>query len=77
MQYITKEEWADWRQHPATMKFFSQMKQEREDALEILAAGAFSQDVGRQNIFIGLINALTKILNHSFEETNDTGNRKD
>lgn len=68
MHYITKEEWADWRNHPVTQKFFSNLHQEREDALEHLAAGAFAEDHGRQNIFIGLINALTKILNHSLEE---------
>lgn len=67
---ITKEEWSDWRSHPVTEKFFSNLSKEREEALEYLAAGAFSQDPGRQNIFIGLINALTKILNHSFEESN-------
>lgn len=64
--YVTKEEWADWFTHPVTSKFFEKINEEREEALQRMAAGIYSEEPGKQNILIGMVNALTKILERQY-----------
>ena len=68
MSEVTKAEWQDWFEHPTTIAFFTRLKQEREDAMEALANGLFADNPGKQNIYVGLISGLTKILNASYED---------
>lgn len=72
MDKLTKEEWADWLEHQGTKEFFASVKQAREDVLEQLANGVWSENPGKQNILVGLITGLTKILKAEYsEETTD------
>lgn len=66
---ISKQEWADWRSHPVTVEFFKQIEELREDNLQSLANGIFSEEPGKQSILIGKVNALTKILEVKHGET--------
>ncbi len=68
MEQFSKEEWRDWLEHPCTQDFFKRVRQEREDAINQLAAGLFSETPGKQNVFVGLISGLTKLLNAEYSE---------
>lgn len=68
MASVTRQEWADWRDHPITSEFFKQLAKEREEALRRLAAGQFSEEPGRQALMVGMISAFTKILDVEFAE---------
>lgn len=65
---ITKEEWLDWRDSAVTQKFFEVVMELREESLQFLANGVFADEPGKQNILIGKVNALTKILETKFGE---------
>ena len=65
---LSKEEFQDWKDHPVTLKFFRVMAEVREDALQALANGVYADEPGKQNILIGKINALTKVLETKFGE---------
>lgn len=67
MAEINKQEWQDWFEHPITEEFFKRLREEREDAMEALANGLFADNPGKQNIYVGLISGLTKIINASYE----------
>lgn len=70
---ISREEWADWKEHPVTQEFFKVLQQHREEALQVLAYGAYAEQPHRQSILIGSVNAFTKILETSFvEDANGT-----
>lgn len=62
MAQASRSEWRDWIDHPLTQLYFEEIEQNREDALQRMAAGLFSEEPGKQNILIGMVNALTKIL---------------
>lgn len=64
----TKDEWADWKNHPMTKEFFKAVRIEREEALQRLAAGQYSEEPGKQALVIGMINSFTKILDSEFVE---------
>jgi hypothetical protein len=67
---LTKEEWADWFMQPGTIQFFEEIRNAREEVLEQLANGLWSENPGRQNLSVGLIAGFTKILKTEyFEET--------
>jgi predicted HAD superfamily Cof-like phosphohydrolase len=66
MASLTRQEWADWREHPGTEEFFKAVQELREDTLQALANGVHADDLGRQSILIGKVNALTKILETTF-----------
>jgi hypothetical protein len=66
---LTKEEWRDWQEHPVTGVFMGLVKQLREDTLQALANGLYADDLGKQSIAIGKVNALTKVLETTFEES--------
>lgn len=68
MSKLTKQEWEDWLEHPATVEFFARVKEEREDAIRNLANGIFSENPGKQNIYVGLISGLTKLLDAEYTE---------
>jgi hypothetical protein len=65
---ISKEEWHDWKEHPVTDEFFKVLIAAREEALEQLAHGVYSETPGKQSILIGAVNAFTKILQTEFME---------
>lgn len=65
---ITKEEWLEWKDHPITELFFRTVQELREDSLQLLANGTFAEEPGKQNVMIGKINALTKVLETTFGE---------
>lgn len=59
---ITNEEWLEWREHDITQLFFSAVVELREETLQALANGVYSEEPGKQAIMIGKINAFTKVL---------------
>lgn len=70
---LSKEEWADWRDHPVTIEFFKTVHQHREEALQKLAYGLYSEEPGKQSILVGSINAFSKILEVEFAEDTTHG----
>ncbi len=64
---ITKGEWRDWMDHPVTKVYFDTLRSDREEALRRLAAGMFADEPGKQSVVIGMIGAMTKILDADFE----------
>ena len=62
MEKPNREERRNWLDLPTTQYFFREILEDREEALQRLAIGLFSEEPGKQNILIGMINALTKIL---------------
>jgi hypothetical protein len=73
MDRLTRAEWRDWLDHPGTQQFFQELDENREEALQRMAVGLFSEEPGKQNILIGMINALTKILEKQHGESYDDG----
>lgn len=71
---VSREEWRDWVYHPVTQRFFYDLMEDREEALQRMAAGLFSEEPGKQNILIGMVNALTKILEKQNGDYYDTRN---
>jgi hypothetical protein len=68
MQNVTKTEWHDWKQHPVTREFFKSVSNAREELLESLASFQFVDSEAKQNQVIGLVGALTKIIQADYEE---------
>lgn len=65
---LSKEEWIEWREHDITRIFFQVLLDLREESLQALANGIFAESPGQQNILIGKVNALTKVLETRFGE---------
>lgn len=63
---LSKEQWANWREHPITEHFFVMLKDKREGLLDVLSYGALEEK--KQDILVGRIAAFTDILNVTFEE---------
>lgn len=59
---MDREEWAIWRDSPATKLVFKQLRMVREEGIKELASGVHANDVGRFNLIVGKINALTSII---------------
>lgn len=68
MRIITKEDFGMWKLNPVTQEFFKNILELRENGLEELALGLHSTDIGKTHLVIGKVNALTNVLNISFEE---------
>jgi hypothetical protein len=68
LEKLNAEEWRDWFEHPGTVEFFKRVREEREEAINHLANGLFSESPGKQNVYIGLISALTKVVNAEYSE---------
>jgi hypothetical protein len=64
----TRDQWADWLDHPTTKAYFKRLRDEREQALLMLSEGVFSAEPNRQNIALGMIAGLTKQLNAEIAE---------
>lgn len=71
MAQVTRDEWRDWFEHPVTLVYFNEVSEAREEALQRMAAGLFSEEPGKQNILVGMVNALTKILDKRNGDTYD------
>ena len=67
MLELTKEQWAEWRSHPATEYFFDAVKQRREEEIAKLAYGVY-QDNKKQDLALGMVGAFTHIMNATYEE---------
>lgn len=63
---LTKEQWANWREHPMTEHFFDVLKIKREQLLELLAYGSLESEKKQDNV-VGRIAGLTDVLNTTFE----------
>lgn len=59
---MDREEWGLWKQSPATQAVFRELKKVREEGIKELASGVYANDVGRMNLVVGKINALTSII---------------
>ena len=68
---IYKEDFSVWKLNPVTQAFLQRVKEMREEGLEELSIGIHSMDIGKTHLVIGKINALTNILNMSFEENKE------
>lgn len=68
MKRVSKDEWANWREFPITQAFFDVLHRRREEALQVLSHAVHSEEQGKQQILIGMIGELTKILDVSFVE---------
>lgn len=64
----TKDQWSNWLEHPVTVAYFERLRDEREEALLMLAEGIFAAEPNRQNIAIGMIAGITKQLNAEIVE---------
>jgi hypothetical protein len=65
---ISKDQWADWKQHPCTQVFFSIVNSKREEYIQFLSQGGFSNSISKQNLALGSINAYTHMMNVEFVE---------
>lgn len=63
---ITKDQWADWRDHPVTKAFIEAIKIRREEHIHALEL--FSESQHKLTVMIGRISGLTEVLDTSFEE---------
>lgn len=70
-QIPSKDQLRDWFDHPVSIYYFQTLREEREQELQRLANGVYSEDQGKQNIAIGFIAALTKQLNAEILEDID------
>ena len=71
MEYVTKDQWADWKEHPVTKRFMDELLQLREYGFEELGSGVHAGDVARTYLVIGSINAIGKIMSVDFIEQKD------
>lgn len=59
---MDREEWGLWKASPATQVVFKELRKVREEGIKELASGVYANDVGRMNLIIGKINAITSIV---------------
>lgn len=62
----TRDQWANWRDHPCTQAMLQLLREEREIGFEEVSYGTDVSDVIRLGIKIGKVNSLTGIINLGF-----------
>ena len=79
---ITKEQFAEWKEHPVTKEVFDKIKETKDALVEKLAEGqtvAQNADVtrGLTNKVIGQIEGLNQLLNIEFVDAFKSDDDKD
>ena len=70
----TRDQWANWKDHPCTKAMVKALSEEREMGLEEISMGADDNNLLRFGIKVGKINDMTGIINFGFiqeEESDD------
>lgn len=61
-QRLSSEEWADWRNHPATKTFFNELELLRDEGfIEVLLGD--TENLISHGIRLGKVNGLTSVIN--------------
>lgn len=69
MSTVVKEEYVAWRRDPITKEFLEMVKQERENAKEMIAQGRWKDT--ELNQVIGFCVGLLAVINVEFKEETD------
>lgn len=72
----SREQWANWKDHPCTQAMLEIMREDREAGMEEVSYGANDDELVRLGIKIGKVNNLTGIINLTFIPQEDTNDRQ-
>jgi hypothetical protein len=67
----SRDQWANWKDHPVTQAMIKILSEQREMGLEEISMGADDADLLRYGIKVGKINAFTGIINFGFIQEED------